>query len=265
MPLDFKIAKTYLDTVGSEDEERVFNPRDASDADFKEFMFFLFLNQQKTNAELRQLVSNQTEEITGLRTTISDMEREFNKAHLDKDQAIAELKQEIADLRTDLQTHKDNVSNINTKQKLLYDRSIEQERYSRGFNLRMPGVPECTTREDRQREDCISKVKEKFAQVGLGDVVIENAHRVGPMTADPAKPRQIIMKFLYRPQKKQVWRKRKELWNLDIKIFEDLCKHDLDIKMKYSKDIQAKFDNGSKVWFSGGFYYIDGVKQTHMQ
>ena len=265
MPLDFKIAQSYLDTVRGEDEERVFNPRDASDGDFKEFMVFLFLNQRASNAELRKLVSDQADEIAGLRTTITELTRDNNQAHLDKDQSITELKQEIADLRADLQTERDNVSTINTKQKLLYDRSIDQERYSRGFNLRMPGVPECITKEDRQREDCISKVKEKFAQVGLGDVVIENAHRVGPMTADPDKPRQIIMKFLYRPEKKQVWRKRKQLWDLNIKIFEDLCKHDLDIKMKYAKEIQAKFDNGAKVWFSGGFYYVNGVKQTHMQ
>ena len=102
MPLDFKIAQSYLDTVRGEDEERVFNPRDASDGDFKEFMVFLFLNQRASNAELRKLVSDQADEIAGLRTTITELTRDNNQAHLDKDQSILELKQEIADLRADL-------------------------------------------------------------------------------------------------------------------------------------------------------------------
>lgn len=258
MPLKFKIAESYLNEQLEEDEQRVFNPKSSTEAEFREFMVTLFLNQQSENAELSEKVATLTEKVVQL-------ERDNAAAHLHRDTEITELRSENADLLTENNQLNRKVSTLENKYIVLHDRSLDQERHSRGFNLRFPDFKECITREDRQKEDCVAKVKAKLASVGLGDVYIENAHRVGPETTTlQDRPRQIIARFLYRPERRLVWMKRKQLWDLGCRMFEDLCKPDLDRKVKYAKDIEKLFKEGKRVWFSRGFYYVNNVKQTAM-
>ena len=265
MPLKFSIAHSYLQNQSDETETRVFDPKSSSDTEFKEFMVHMFLSQQATNTELLRIVGEQKETIADLTAKLTEAETANNNAHLHRDGEIETLRQENSTLRTELTLLQDDVSTINTKYEKLYERSLDQERHSRSFNLRIPNQPEQTTREGRQREDCVALVKNKLAEVGLGHVQIENAHRVGPDGSDPTKPRQVIARFLFRPERRQVWLKRKQLWEKDFHIFEDYCKHDLDRKLKYAAQIKAIFDRGgSKVWFSKGFYYVNGIKQTQM-
>ena len=254
MPVQFKIAQNYLDKISEEDEARVFNPEKSNDIEFREFMVSLFLQQQKTNAELKG-------EVTKLSAQLTKMEKDNNDAHTYRDNEIKALQEENKALRSELTKFN---KEIKEQIEQVFERTVEQERHSRSFNLRFPGFKECTSKEDRQKEDSCAKIKAELSKVGLGHVSIENAHRVGSEPVNPDKPRQIIARFLYRPEKKLVWKKRKELWNLDVRIFEDLCKSDKDRKEKYVKQIQDKFNNGDRVWFSRGYYYVNNVKQTHM-
>ena len=262
MPVKFLIAKSYLDEQDSVSEQRIFHPRNASDVDFREFMVSIYLKQQEANAELFKLLESQTEVVEELKTKLTTLETENNAAHLHRDAEIKELKEINSGLRTDINQLRSDVSNINNRYDFLYDRVLDQERHSRGFNLRFPNIPECSDREARGKEDCIAKIKGYLEQVGLGHVTIENAHRVGKEPPNPDRPRGIIVRFLYRPERKLVLNKRKDLFLKKIPVFEDLCKPDRDRKAKYADVIKQQYNAGKKTWFARGFYYVDGVKQT---
>ena len=83
------------------------------------------------------------------------------------------------------------------------ERLLSLERYSREYNLRFHNVPESTD------EDCVQKVRNILSNQLDMEPEIENAHRVGPRNDD--KPRVIICKFLYRPQRYKVIQKKRGL------------------------------------------------------
>ena len=85
---------------------------------------------------------------------------------------------------------------------------------------------------------------------------IENAHRVGPRNDD--KPRAIICKFLYRPQRYKVIQKKRALED-GIWVTEDLIWEDREAKKKLKEVMKEAFENGKKPRFSRGKLYIDGV------
>ena len=87
------------------------------------------------------------------------------------------------------------------------------ERYSREYNLRSHNVPESTN------EDCVQKVRDILSNQLDMEPELENAHRVGPRNDD--KPRVIICKFLYRPQRYKVIQKKRDLED-GIWVTEDL-------------------------------------------
>ena len=107
-----------------------------------------------------------------------------------------------------------NASTINSQ----YERLLALERYSRGFNLRFYKIPEQTD------EDCIDTLEKIISNDLNLEAAIENAHRIGPSRED-GSPRPIIAKFLYRPERRDILRKKKLLKN-GIYISEDLIPED---------------------------------------
>ncbi|CAH3016115.1 unnamed protein product [Porites evermanni] len=118
----------------------------------------------------------------------------------------------VDDMESSVQKHAKQIEGMR-------ERLLSLERYSREYNIRFHNVPECTD------EDCPE---------------IENAHRVGPRNND--KPRVIICKFLYRPQRYKVIQKKRDLE---------------DEKLK--EVMKEAFENGKKPRFARGKLYIDGV------
>ena len=129
------------------------------------------------------------------------------------------------------------------------------ERHSREFNLKFYGIPETS------KEDCIVKLKD-ILNINLGlHPQIENAHRIGGHRND-GKPRPIIAKFLHRPERHQIFIKRKELAN-GIWISEDLIWEDRQKKKQLRNIMQEAYNRGQKPRFHHGSLYIDGHKYTH--
>ena len=67
MPIKYVIAKSYTDEQDDSTEQRIFNPRNASEADFREFMVNMYQTQQAANVELVRLVGAQESMIKELR------------------------------------------------------------------------------------------------------------------------------------------------------------------------------------------------------
>ena len=265
MPYSIEISEDYIKSITGETNNSAlkFDPRSANDVQFKEFMTFFFLNMTAQNKVLEGKIASQQEEIKQLRRDNKLLELNNNDAHLLRDAEVSDLHKENKQLKEDLSRLKEEVKSSAIKIRENYEKCIAQERYSRGFNLRFPGIPEVVgTRVERSKEDCIQKLKQKLQVVGLDNVQIENAHRTGKESAD--KPRAIIAKFYSRPERREILRKKKELFSAGIQVFEDLVKEDRDRKAKYAGEIKALYDSNKRVWFAGGWYYVDGVKQTQM-
>ena len=137
------------------------------------------------------------------------------------------------------------------------NRILEIERYTRGFNCRFYNFQEETILADRKKEDCRSKLSAKLESVGLTGIAIENAHRVGEFTPG-GRPRAIIARFNNRPDRRLVLSKRKELFNANCPVYEDLCKQDLEKKSKHSRVMNALYEQGRRTWFTRGNWYVDG-------
>ena len=85
---------------------------------------------------------------------------------------------------------------------------------------------------------------------------MENAQREGNIRAD-RKPRPILCKFLYRPERFQVIRNRRDLSG--IWVTEDLIYEDR-LRKKQVKDVmKSAYEAGKKLRFRQGKLYIDGV------
>ena len=84
--------------------------------------------------------------------------------------------------------------------------------------MRFYKIPEQTD------EDCIDTLEKIISNDLNLEAAIENAHRIGPSRED-GSPRPIIAKFLYRPERRDILRKKKLLKN-GIYISEDLIPED---------------------------------------
>ena len=92
------------------------------------------------------------------------------------------------------------------------------ERYSRDYNLRFYNIPESTG------EDCIAKLRDIIENDLQLQSNIENAHRIGPFK-DDGTPRPILAKFLYRPERFRVIKKKRDLRD-GVRVSDDLIWED---------------------------------------
>ena len=133
-----------------------------------------------------------------------------------------------------------NTSTINS----LHERLLALERYSRGFNLRFYKVPEQTG------EDCIATLGKKISKDLKQKPAIENAHRVGPSRED-GSPRPIIAIFLYRSDRHDILRNKKQFKN-GTYVSEDLIPEDRKRKNDLKAVMQEAYESGKRPKFRNG-------------
>ena len=95
-----------------------------------------------------------------------------------------------------------------------YERLLSLGRYSRDYNLRFYNIPESTG------EDCIAKLRDIIENDLQLQSNIKNAHRIGPFK-DDGTPRPVLAKFLYRPERFRVIKKKRDLRD-GVRVSDDL-------------------------------------------
>ena len=133
------------------------------------------------------------------------------------------------------------------------DRILNLERHSRSRNLRF-GIKDI---KETDKEDTTKILNDNLAKHGI-KVKIENSHRVGPKDPNGVKQRQIIAALLERPDRFKVISKRADLFRAGIAVYDDLCAHDFAIKKKYSDQMKTFFQEGKRVKFQRGSWYVNG-------
>ena len=251
MVLKYKIDSSFLEEHNEEDDLTInFNPKTASDADFKSFMTWCYLERKKSDNYIN-------DKIDGLEQKVRDVEG-----------ALEVKDQEISELDGKNKTLEEKVNDLTKQVKTLIEqlmpeidnRVLELERYTRGFNLRFYNFPEEIN--NQRKEDCKAKLQNKLASVGLPNIKIENAHRVGPYNPQAKGPRGIIARFHERPEKKQVLAKRTQLYAAGCPVFDDLCKQDLMAKAEHAEAMKAIWSPTNRTYFSRGRWYVNGRPYT---
>ena len=173
-----------------------------------------------------------------------------------KDGEISDLKQTQDEMKRTITAMSETVSKLDNYMPVVDNRLVELERYTCGFNLRFYNIPDIVDK--TVKEDCRTKLKVILEGLGLTDIPIENAHRVGPFIPANKKPRAIIARFNNRPDRRLVLNKRSAMFTAGFPVFEDLCSQDLLAKGKYSEVMNKLHAEGKRTYFNRGKWYVEG-------
>lgn len=130
------------------------------------------------------------------------------------DDTIRKVDQDLTDKIYKLEKQ---ISEVKKEQKLLYNRMLNLESYSRRDNLLVCGVPESASLEE---EDCMAKVRAIFTGIGVenaDDMKIVRCHRKGPYKRDFMRP--IIVRFHWAGDRNSVWNNKAKLKDINSKQF----------------------------------------------
>ena len=236
--------------------KREINPLDCDDEDFKALICYHVLKYVNESDALRTEVSQLREENKTLQTSVNDVVEE-NLSLRQKVEALEEKERDRQRALTDLTGRVKKLEK--SKESAILDvradrdRILNLERHSRSRNLRFA----IKAVKESDREDTTKILNENLAKHGI-NVKIENSHRVGPRDPTGVKERQIIAAFLERPDRYKVISKRGVLFKAGIAVYDDLCAHDFAIKKKYSAQMKTFFQEGKRVKFQRGSWYVDG-------
>ena len=153
-----------------------------------------------------------------LKSDIKSVSEELNEATKSLTAAweeVAKLKAKNLSLQEQLDSATEENANLKKDFEALKIRVVRQKDYSRRENLPIYNVPESPQETNGQ---CIQKVKQVLAELGLPDVNFHAIHRTGkPITSagaasvDNECPRPILARFVSRMDADAVWLNRKEL------------------------------------------------------
>jgi len=192
-------------------------------------------NKAKIQSDLQLLkneVSSNKSEIKKIRESIDKATGDIHDANCRIDRTESDLKKFSKDVNN------------------MYERLVSLERYSRDFNLRFYKVPESAG------EDCILKLTDVISSDLNFQPTIENAHRSGVRRED-GSPRPILAKFLYRPERLAIIKKKRDLKN-NVRISEDLIWEDRERKKQLRTVMKEAYEAGNRPRFHHGKLYING-------
>ena len=218
----------------------------SEEEDFETFVRESLGQLSKGQKQIIQDISNLKAKVKLNETALDKISSQFKTLN----DSFEELKGELHDARCKVDEMESSVQKHAKQIEGMRERLLSLERYSREYNLRFHNVPESTD------EDCVQKVRNILSNQLDMEPEIENAHRAGPRNND--KPRVIICKFLYRPQRYKVIQKKRDLED-GIWVTEDLIWEDREAKKKLKDVMKEAFENGKKPRLARGKLYLDGA------
>ena len=219
---------------------------EALEEDFEAFVRESLTNLCSGQSRIMQDISKLQDKVRGNEVALDAISKKFNTLN----ENLEGLKGELHDARCKVDEVECTVNNYAKQIEDLYERLLSLERYSREYNLRFNNVAESPS------EDCRQKIRDILSNQLNIEPVIENAHRIGPRSDN--KPRTIICKFLYRPERLRVLQKKRDLQD-GVWVTEDLIWEDREKKKKLKDVMKVAFESGKKPRFHRGKLYIDGA------
>jgi hypothetical protein len=160
--------------------------------------------------------------------------------------AILDLKQENDVLRKDLEQCQRKLANL--------------DNYSRHPNLIFEGVPEV---EDESNESLLGKIQDVFNKMLVPNhksIRLERYHRLGIKYGK--RPRPIIVRFNFYPDRMSVWSHRTNLKGENVFVKEDYCTETLKNQAELIPILKAAKKAGKKGTLIGDTLLLEGKRFT---
>lgn len=263
------LSQEKLADDGESDLVYTLNPTKCSAQDFKVFSCNFMFDMARSVTQIPDLLTKLDEnlrnhntlieEVSSLKTKVRDLEADASV----KSDDITALQATVHEQGAELKSIKEELLAVRAcadkDRKAAVDESLALERHSREWNVRMMNIDESPGETTPQ---CIDKINATIKRITGYDIEIEYGHRSGRKNEDAAKPRVIIARIASRQQRYQVLSKRKEFFNADIPIYEDLPQADLKEKLRFAKEMKKFYNAKRKVSFHHGHWYVDGNVYT---
>ncbi|KAJ8034328.1 LINE-1 retrotransposable element ORF1 protein [Holothuria leucospilota] len=228
----------------------VFKPRvlteECEEAILDEETSFLFDEAEEENLSeklertIDKAISTLSADLKGLKR---DLKEEL-KSHVRR---ISKLEKENEELKKRGEALEEKVIKLEKENQEQFALLNKQERFSRRNNVRLVGFAAT------EHEDCVQIAKSTFAEIGLQDCKIERAHRDGKVVQ--GRDRHILIKVAFYQDKLFLLRNaRNKLQAKPFFLTDDLTLQDLKEKKKWTTQVTALYQAGTKLRFSGGVW-----------
>ncbi len=224
-------------------------------------------NQTVSNLHLLEVLERvekmQVEFLTrmqSLETTVNDNTNSLNSVT----EALEFVNNQVEEMTSKVNSLQNRVESLEKENCVLRVTCDELDAYKRRWNLRVSGIQEQRGEDVRKiLIDLFSKVSPEIADQLL--YMLDVAHRLGPRAEGARFNRRIIVQFLSRNVRDQIWRDARTaavLKERKIRIFEDLTQSTKDARNKLWPLVERARKEGKRAGFKGPFAYIDGKRIT---
>ena len=180
------------------------------------------LEMANTTDSKLELILSKLEKLDVIEVDIKDMKSTIDdfKSSLDFTQTqLSEACEEILQLKHEVESIKiveGEVRALRLKVAELEQKSLAQDMYSRRENIIIDGLKES------KDENCFDVAQALFKTLGLGPYQLQRCHRLGrPGNRTDARPRPLIVRFAFHPDKGHVMSRGKKLKGTDIYMRDD--------------------------------------------
>ncbi len=195
-----------------------------------------------------------------LETTVNDNTNSLNSVT----EALEFVNNQVEEMTSKVNSLQNRVESLEKENCVLHETCDELDAYKRRWNLRVSGIQEQRGEDVRKiLIDLFSKVSPEIADQLL--YTLDVAHRLVPRAEGVRFNRRIIVQFLSRNVRDQIWRDARTaavLKERKIRIFEDLTQSTKDARNKLWPLVERARKEGKRAGFKGPFAYIDGKRIT---
>lgn len=224
--------------------------KETAEEDFETFV----RHQLSSISDLKEMKGTQVQiqrNIKSLQSQTKKNESSISKLKEALDVKLEVLTGELHETNARIYRIENDVTKYTKEIDETYERLSSLERYSRDYNLRFYNIPESTS------EDSFAKLRDILENDLQLHPNIENPHRIGPFKND-GTPKPILAKFLYRPERFRVIKKKRELRN-GVRVSDELIWEDRKKKKKLRLVMKDAFEAGKRPRFYHGKLHIDGA------
>ncbi|CAM4277722.1 unnamed protein product [Leuciscus chuanchicus] len=174
-------------------------------------------------------------------------------------EALEFMSNQIEEVSGKVSSLQNRVESLEKENCVLRDKCEELDAYKRRWNLRVSGIQEQRGEDVRKiLIDLFCKVSPEIADQLV--YTLDITHRLGPRSEGARASRRIIVQFLSRNVRDQIWRDARTsaiLKERKIRIFEDLTQSTKDARNKLWPLVERARKEGKRAGFRGPFAYGD--------
>ncbi|XP_047140330.2 uncharacterized protein LOC124815602 [Hydra vulgaris] len=205
--------------------------------------------------------------VSGNLKIISDKLNVMEKEILENKSKIKNIEKDLNDVKDSLNFQEEKTLEklkkikkyVDNEINVLYTRTTDLENRSRRNNLRIDGLVEKPGESWSECEIAVKEIFNKSPKIS-SEVVIERAHRIGPI--NNKKPRTIVLKFLNFQDKNKILNAVKNLKGTGVYINEDFSQETIEQRRKLWEEVKRLRSEGKNAILNIIKYLVEILKSS---